>query len=170
VRCRITNEVKRLVIPLLVVLLGGLLTGCAGGSGKQRVTGTTSKGQVSLSRISNGGVHSSLVVATKPARLRDRAPRLLSPTRLAIATIGSTECPTVPKRLTVQSSDAIQIQLEVKTPPNGNCLADAHLTRYVISINPSQINVHHRLTIRLDYPKGVVSNGTRPVVVRAAPL
>jgi hypothetical protein len=133
------------------------------------VTGTTTKTQRSPSS-SNGRAHSSLVVATKHVRLDDSTPRLLSPTRLAIATIGSTGCPTVPERLTVQSPDAIQIHLEVKTPSNGNCFADARLTRYVISINPSQINVHQRLTIRLDYPKGVVSNGTRPVVVQAAPL
>jgi hypothetical protein len=40
----------------------------------------------------------------------------------------------------------------------------------VIAINPKQINVHHRLTIRLYYPKGVIRRYLRPVVLTAPPL
>ena len=165
-----TDDVKRLVIPLVVVVIGVLLTRCAGSGGKQRVTGAASKAQVSAPSISSGRARSSLVVAAKHVLLGDRAPRLLSPIRLAIATIGSTGCPTVPKRLTVQSPDAIQIRLKVETPPNGACLDDATLTRYVIAINPRQIDVHHRLTIRLYYPGGPIRKYKHPVVLAAPPL
>jgi hypothetical protein len=40
----------------------------------------------------------------------------------------------------------------------------------VIAINPKQIDVHHRLTIRLYYPKGVTLRYRRPVVSTAPPL
>ncbi len=70
----------------------------------------------------------------------------------------------------VQSPDVIQVRLRVKTPPNGACLDDATMSRYVIAINPSQINVHHRLTIRLYYPKGVIRENKRPVVLTVPPL
>jgi hypothetical protein len=40
----------------------------------------------------------------------------------------------------------------------------------VIAINPKRIDVHHRLTIRLYYPKGVILRYKRPVVIIAPPL
>lgn len=100
----------------------------------------------------------------------ERLPRFLSPSRLAIATLGRTGCPTVPKRLVVQSPEAIQIRLEVKTPPNGACFDNAFFTRIIVVINPKQIDVHHRLTIRLYYPRGVIRRYRRPVIVTAPPL
>jgi hypothetical protein len=82
---------------------------------------------------------SPLVIAVGPnvPLQHKRLPRFLSPTRLAIATIGSTGCRTVPKRLVVQSPHAIKIRLEVKTPPNGACFDNAFFTRYVVAIDPS---------------------------------
>ena len=160
---------KKLALIVLLMLLGVALAGCAGSGSKTQATTAASKAETRTPSNHN----SPLVVAMKHARLGSRLGRLHSPTRLAIATIGSSGCPTQPKRLIVQRPDTIEIRLKVKNPPNGTngiCFADAHLTRYVLSINPSQINVHHRLTIRLDYPQGVISQRAHPVIVTAAPL
>ena len=161
---------KKLALIVLLVFLGVALAGCAGSGRKTQATTAASKAET---RAPSNPDNSPLIVAVKHARLGSRLARLYSPTRLAIATIGSSGCPTLPKRLIVQRPDTIEIRLKVKNPPkgtNGICFADAHLTRYVLSINPSQINVHHRLTIRLYYPKGVISQRAHPVIVTAAPL
>jgi hypothetical protein len=163
---------KRLALSLLLAALGLALAGCAGSGGKHPVTGAASKPQVRELNSRFGHPQSRLVVSTGPnvPLAHKSLPHFLSRTRLAIATIGSTGCRTVPKRLVVQSPHAIKIRLEVKRPPNGACFANAFFTRYVVAINPSEIDVHHRLTIRLYYPKGVIRRYRRPVVATARPL
>jgi hypothetical protein len=113
----------------------------------------------------------------------DRA-RFLSPTRLAIAGIaGSSNCPSVPVKLIVESPHAIRIQLavgswgrtasgrRVQVPHRPRiCLADLHPIPVVIAINPQQIDVHHQLKVSLYYPSFAVRNNKRPVVVTVPPL
>jgi hypothetical protein len=157
-------------LPLLLLVVVVSLTGCAGSGGKHLMTGA--KPQITAS-TGNSQARSPLVVGVAPNHVPInllRPARLLSPTRLSIFTSGSTGCPTVPKHLAVQSPDAIKIRLEIKTPPNGACLDNFVLNRIVVAINPSQIDVHHRLTIRLYYPKGTIRKYWRPVVVTAPPL
>jgi hypothetical protein len=110
--------------------------------------------------------------------------RFLSPTRLAIAGIaGSSNCPSVPVKLIVESPHAIRIHLAVGSwgrTASGRrvqvdhqpriCLADLHPIPVVIAINPKQIDVHHQLKIGLYYPSFVVRSNKRPVVVTAPPL
>ena len=110
--------------------------------------------------------------------------RFLSPTRLAIAGIaGSSNCPSVPVKLIVESPHAIRIQLtvgswgrtasgrRVQVPHRPRiCLADLHPIPVVIAINPQQIDVHHQLKVRLYYPSFAVRNNKRPVVVTVPPL
>jgi hypothetical protein len=157
---------KRLALTALLLVLGVPLTGCAGSGGTHPTTGESSKPQVPESG-------SPLVVAVgrkhAPINLLHGA-RFHSPTRLAIVTAGSGSCPSVPKRLVVQSPHAIQIYLVVKTPPSGTCLTNLVPTPIVVAIDPKQIDVHHRLAIRLYYPKGTVRKYERPVVLTAPSL
>jgi hypothetical protein len=164
--------VKRFVLPLLLVVFGIPLAGCAGSGSEHPVSGAASKPQVRELSNQRSDARSPLVVSVGPnvPLEHKRLPRFLSPTRLAIATIGSTGCRTVPKRLVVQNPHAIKIRLEVKTPPNGACFDNAFFTRYVVAINPSQIDLHQRLTIRLSYPKGTIRKYRKPVVTTAPPL
>jgi hypothetical protein len=106
---------------------------------------------------------------------------LLSPTRLAIVTAGSGSCPAVPDKLVVENPDTIRLYLTMGTyGPIGNshqmrlvthvsrhtiCTADLTTTPMVIAINPSQINVHHRLAVYLYYYKT-----KNPIVRYAQPL
>lgn len=103
--------------------------------------------------------------------------RFVSSTRLAFLTVGSSNCPSVPVKLVVQSPHAIRVNLVVGSwsrtssglrlrmphPPR-ICLADAHISPVVVTINPKQINVYHQLKVSLYYPKGVIRRYTRPVV------
>jgi hypothetical protein len=110
--------------------------------------------------------------------------RFLSPTRLAIPRIfGSSNCPSVPAGLIVQSPRAIRVNLVVGSwsrtdfgrrvevsQSSGACLDDLHPVPVVISINPKQIEVHHWLKVSLYYPKGAIRRYKRPVVVTVPPL
>jgi hypothetical protein len=78
--------------------------------------------------------------------------RLLSPTRVAIGVAGSSNCPQLPASLSVQDRHTISIHLVTYAPPNGVCLLDLSVgIPVVVAINPTQIDVHHRLTLRLYY-------------------
>jgi hypothetical protein len=109
------------------------------------------------------------------------AATFLSPTRLAIA--GSSNCPSVPKELIVESRHRIRLDLVVgswrRTPSGrrvqvlhrpGICLADLHPVPVVIAIDPAQIDVHHRLKVSLYYPRFAVRRDRRPFVVAVPPL
>jgi hypothetical protein len=164
---------KRLALTVLLCTLGFTFGGCAGSGGKHAKTGTSAvktaaaKSQVEPSRRHDGSARSPLVVALGYQAVAGvnllKGARFLSPTRLAVVTVGSGSCPAVPKRLGVQSPDAIRIHLTRDTPPNGACTDDLRTTPVVIAINPKQINVHHRLTVRLYY------YGSSHPIVRVAP-
>jgi hypothetical protein len=150
---------KRPALIGLLAALGLALTGCAGGGGMHSPTTSAS--------VTRPTAHSPLVVgigqhAVAGIDLRNGA-RILSPTRLAIVTAGSSGCPAVPKTLTVQSADTIRIDLVIDRPSSGICPANYTTTPVVIAIDPEQIDVHHRLTIQIYYPR------TRKPIVRTAP-
>jgi len=163
-------EVVRLALVLLIVMVGLPLAGCAGGRTKHVARGDGRKSRAPALVTHHGSVRPQLVAAvgrgTVPIE-RHRNAQFLSPTRLAIVTMGSTGCPSLPKRLMVQSPDAIRIRL---SRPKGFCLDNLLMKRVVIAIDPKQINVHRRLTIRLYYPKGVIRRFWRPIVVVARAL
>lgn len=56
------------------------------------------------------------------------------------------------------------MRIVARPPADGICLADRTETPMVVSI-PSQINVHHRLTIRFYYPLT-----KKPFIVTVPPL
>jgi hypothetical protein len=178
---------KRLALTVLLALLGLALAGCAGSGGKHSTSANSSH--------TRNSPYSLRVVAgnrdTIPAAdLRKRFPLFLSPTSLAIATSGSSNCPTVPDKLVVLTPDTIRIDLArgswgptgtwlhqrvrghriermrlvARPPANGFCLADLTDTPMVVSI-PSQINVHHRVTIRFYYPLT-----SKPYIATVPPL
>jgi len=111
-------------------------------------------------------------------------PRFLSSTRLAIPGIaGSSNCPSVPVKLIVQSPHAIRVDLvigswnrtalglRVRVPRSPHlCFDDLVPTPVVIAIDPKLIDVHHRLKISLYYPRNVIRRYERPVVGTAPPL
>jgi hypothetical protein len=149
---------KRLPPVALLSALGLMLAGCAGSGGRLVVAGGWR--------------------AVPGVNLLDGA-RLLSPTRLAIVTVGSSSCPAVPDKLVVQSPHTIRIdltegswrpagntqELVPRPPSSGICTTDLTTTPIVVAIDPKQIDVHHRLTVRLYYRAG-----GRPVVRYAPPL
>ena len=113
--------------------------------------------------------------------LRDGA-RFLSPTRLAIVTTASSSCPAVPDRLVVRDRHTIRLNLTEgswrtakdphrhvlvaqRPPPNETCTTGLAATPMVIAVNSKQIDVHHRLTIRLYY-----YYLAKPVTLTAPPL
>jgi hypothetical protein len=110
--------------------------------------------------------------------------RFLAPTRLAIPkVVGSSNCPSVPDKLIVESPHAIHVNLvvgswsrsshgvRVQVPHKPRiCLADAHLVPVVIRIDPAQIDVHHQLKVSLYFPKFAIRRYRRPVVVTVPPL
>lgn len=165
----------------MLLALGLALVGCAG-SGKRSGEGESHP---------QGSAYSLHVVAGNKHTLGrasgKRLPLLLSPTRLAIATSGSSSCPSVPDKLVVLSADTIRIDLAegswrptlhhrirghrtsrmrlvARPPANGICLTDLTDTPMVVSL-PNQIDVHHRLTIRFYYPRS-----TKPFIATAPPL
>jgi hypothetical protein len=100
---------------------------------------------------------------------------LVSPTRLAIVTWGSSSCPSVPDELVVEDSHTIRIHLVTgsrteegpvaQPPPNGICTADLGTTTMLVTIDPTIIDVHHPLTVRFIY-----GHSKKSVVWTAAPL
>lgn len=176
---------KRLGLTVTLLSLGVAMAGCAGGGGKRSSEGKSHP---------QGSAYSLHVVAGNKATLGrangKRLPLFLSPTSLAIATSGSSNCPTVPDKLVVLTPDTIRIDLArgswqptgtwlhhrvrghriprmrlVAHPPaNGACFLDLTDTPMIVSL-PSQINIHHRLTIRFYYPPT-----QKPFVATVPPL
>jgi hypothetical protein len=113
-----------------------------------------------------------------------QAARFLSSTRLAIPGVaGSSNCPSVPKKLIVESPHRIRIDLVVgswgRTASGrrvqvvhrpGICLADLHPVPLVIAVDPARIDVHQQLKVSLYYPRFAVRRYRRPVVVTVPPL
>lgn len=152
---------KTLALSVLLAGLGLSLTACAGGGARSAPTGTRHSAPIARRRL-------VVAVGRKAVAGVDlrKGARLLSPTRLAIVTSGSSGCPETPKLLVVQSPHIIRIELFRKIPLNAtDCPADYTATPFVVAIDPRQIDVHHRLTIRLLYPRA-----TKPVVRIAPPL
>lgn len=159
---------KRLALILLLVCLGVGLAGCAGSRGKG--SPTTSASAKTTGSHPRPSTVSPLVVAEGRKAVSGinifKGARILSPTRLAVVTWGSSGCAATPKSLVVQSPNTIRINLSiVKPPPATVCPADYGPTPFVVSINPKQINVHKRLTIRFYYPRA-----KKPFVRTAPPL
>jgi hypothetical protein len=176
---------KRLALTVTLLSLGLATAGCASGGGKRSTEGTSHP---------QGSAYSLHVVAgtkdTLGRAVGKRLPLFVSPTSLAIATSGSSNCPTVPDKLVVLAPDTIRIDLArgswrptgtwlhhrvrgrriprmrlVAHPPaNGICLADLTDTPMIVSL-PSQIDVHRRLTIRFCYPLT-----KKPFIATAPPL
>ncbi len=75
---------------------------------------------------------------------------LLSPTRVAFMTSGSTSCAWWPTRLTVLGPNAIRIDMRI----NGvvaTCTSGAVGFPIAVKIDPRIVDVHHPLTVRLAY-------------------
>jgi hypothetical protein len=129
-----------------------------------------------------------VVLPISPKGLRGLDPpegaRFLSPTRLAIAGIaGSSNCPSVPRRLVVESRHDIRIDLAVGSwgrTASGRrvqvlhrpriCLADLHPVPLVIAVDPAEIDVHDQLKVSLYYPRFAVRSYKGPAIVTAPPL
>jgi hypothetical protein len=176
---------KRLALPVTLLLLGLAVAGCASGGGKRPTEGESRPQASAYSLHVVAGNRDNLSAAVHPS-----LPVFLSPTRLAIATVGSSNCLAVPEKLVVLTPDTIRIDLARGTwrptgtwlhhrvrgrriprmqivahpPSNGICLTDLTDTPMIISI-PRQINVHHRLTIRFYYPLT-----KKPFIATAPPL
>ena len=145
-RC-ITDEVRRVRRAALLAIVGGLvLTGCGSGHALLVAGG---RGAVSGVDLLDGA-------------------RFLSPTRLAIVTTASSSCPAVPDRLLVEGRRTIRLDLSEgswrpakgsqrktpvaeRPPPDETCTTGLTATPMVIAVDPKQVDVHHRLTIRLYY-------------------
>jgi hypothetical protein len=174
---------KRLALAVLLASLGLALAGCAG-SGRKHTASSTGATE-SMLPPTQSKAHAPLLAAIgrdalTGVNLRHGA-SLLSPTRLAIVTVGSGSCPAVPNRLVVENPDTIRIHLTLGTYRRTGssrlmrlvthatrhtvCTADLTTTPMVIVINPKQINVHHRLTVYLYYYKT-----KKPLVRHAPPL
>lgn len=154
---------------MLLATIGFALAGCAGASGKQTSTTTASENsQTTASQTYESAPSSVLIVKGAHVHLnmlRGHGAAFLSPTRLAFLTSGSSNCRGVPATLAVATPDAIRVRLKEQKPPSGICLTDLVIEPVVIAIAPKQINVHHRLTVRLFYPQT-----KHPVVFTAPPL
>jgi hypothetical protein len=177
-------EMKRLALTALLVLIGFALAGCASSGGKH---------STERSSHPQGSAYSLRVVPGNKdtlGRAIKQLPLFLSPTNLAIATRGSSNCPAVPKKLVVLTPNTIRIDLTegswrptgtwlhhrvngrriprmrlvARPPANGICLTDLTSTPIIVSI-PSQINSHHRLTIRFYDPPS-----KKPFVTTVPPL
>jgi hypothetical protein len=174
--------VKRLalLLPLVVAIVG-----CAGSGGSQ---------PSSSARPTNGPRPTPL--GTRPLLVPENpkgvkvlknlhGPRFLSSRRLALFTAGSSNCPSAPARLVVETPHAIRIDLAIgswhrigsgrrmqvpRLPPGGVCLQNLVISPVVVVINPKQIDVHHRVRLSLYYRKGVVRSHKRPVVLTVPPL
>jgi hypothetical protein len=178
----------RVLAPTVALAGVVLVCGCAG-SHNPKASMANGPRPMPIVRTSVNSGSRSLVVPISPKTTRRlghlHSARFLSPTRLAIPGIlGSSNCPSVPKKLVVQSPHAIRIDLavgswsrtasglRVRVPHRpGICLANlVRLSVVVVAINPKQIDVRHRLRISLYYPKGVILRYKRPVVITAPPL
>jgi hypothetical protein len=141
---------KRLAFIVLVAALGLVVAGCGGSGSKHSLVVPVSRHV--WHRVNLTGVGA----------------RLISPTRLAFLTSGSSSCPSVPYQLIVQSPDSVRINLTMgswrpthgsvvgelvaQPPKNGICTADLLASPVAIAIDPTKINIHRPLKVRLYYP------------------
>ena len=160
---------RKLGPAVLVATIGFALAGCAGASGKQTPTTTASKKSQATASLTHESALSPVRIVKGQHvhlnKLRGHGAAFLSPTRLAFLTSGSSNCRGVPATLAVATPDAIRVRLKEEKPPSGICLTDLVIKPVVIAIAPKQINVHHRLTVRLYYPQT-----KHPVMFTAPPL
>jgi hypothetical protein len=109
----------------------------------------------------------------RPGILRESA-AFVSATSLSIVTLGSSSCPSVPDELVIENRHSIRVHLIVgsrtgdgivaQPPPSGVCTTDYGTTAMELSVDPTEIDVHARLTVSFVYATG------RRRVVRAAAL
>ena len=160
---------RKLGPALVLATIGFALAGCAGASGKPTSTATASeKSQTTASKTHESAARSVRIVKGQHVHLsmlRGHGAAFLSPTRLAFLTSGSSNCRAVPATLAVATPYAIRVRLKEEKPPNGICLTDLVIEPVVIAIAPEQIDVHHRLIVRLYYPRT-----KHPLVFTAPPL
>jgi hypothetical protein len=173
--------------PIAIAVIAAVLavSGCASSRMKKPTTSVVSPVAVEPT----GPVATRpVVLPISPKGLRGLDPpagaRFLSPTRLAIAGIaGSSNCPSVPRRLVVESRHHIRIDLVVGSwgrTASGRrvqvlrrpriCLADLHPVPVVIAVDPAEIDVHDQLKVSLYYPSFAVRSYKRPAIVTAPPL
>lgn len=133
-----------------------LLAGCGGGRGP---SGPAPNAPVA--RASSAGGARPLVLPLPKGTPAVNG--FLSSTRLELAEIaGSSNCPSVPKKLIVEGFHAIRIDLvvgswgrtasgsRVQVPHRPRiCLTDLTDAAVVIAIDPTQVNVHHELKVSL---------------------
>jgi hypothetical protein len=152
---------RRPALSIVLLAVGLVVAGCAG-----------------------SGHHSSRVVLAQwpvnEAQFRGEG-GFLSPTRLAFGTWGSSGCPSVPYRMTLEGPHAIRLDMRsgsyrtvgrlgqkvlvAKAPAGGCRLLDHVSNEVVIAIDPKQIDVHHRLKVSLYFPLD-----KHPDVFTVAPL
>jgi hypothetical protein len=162
---------RRLGLVVLLAMIGFAIAGCAGSSGKQTSTPTASEKPQTRASPTHGSAPRSVrivkVSRTQLHRLRlaGHGAAFLSPTRLAFLTSRSSNCRGVPATIAVATPDSLRVRLKETKPANDICLANLLIEPVVIAISPKQINVHHRLAVRLYYPRT-----KRPVVFTALPL
>ncbi|MDX6482083.1 MAG: hypothetical protein QOG85_2593 [Gaiellaceae bacterium] len=110
-------------------------------------------------------VNSPRVAVMNETSLPTRGPiaiaQLLSPTRLRIVTTGSSSCPSVPDELIVLSPHRVRLHLTAGSwdngeptavpPLNGICTADLGTSGMVVTIDPTLVDVHSRLTVAFIY-------------------
>lgn len=155
---------------VLFAMIGFVMTGCAGTSGRQTTTAALEKSQTTTSPTYGSAPRPVQVVKLPRAqmhrlRLAGHGAAFVSPTRLAFLTSGSSNCRGVPVTIAVATPDLIRVRLKEEEPADGICLTDLRIEPVVIAISPKQISVHHQLTVRLYYPRT-----KRPLVLTAPPL
>jgi hypothetical protein len=173
-------------IGIAVVAAVLVFSGCASSGTKKPTTSVMSP--VAVRPTGPAAATRPVVLPISPKGMRGLDPpeaaRFLSSTRLAIAGVaGSSNCPSVPKKLAVENRHRIRIDLVVgswgRTAAGrrvqilqrpGICLTDLHPVPVVIAIDPARIDVHHRLRVSLYYPRFAVRRSRRPVVVTVPPL
>lgn len=159
---------KAMGLSVMLVGLGLCLAGCAGGGGGKHLP-TTSVSVTTTRSYRQRSTGSPLVVGIGQKAVAGinllKGARILSPTRLALVTAGSTGCPATPKRLIVESPDVIRIDVGFVVPKNTPCIMDYGTTPFIISINPNQIDVYKQLMIRLYY-----YDSKKPLVRVAPPI
>ena len=146
--------------PILLALVGLALAGCGGAKPAR----TTASPQYPIAP------RPVRLVALPRTQMRDvrftgHGAGFVSPTRLGVMTTGSSNCRTVPSTIAVTSPHSIRLGFKDEAPANGICLTNLIIEPVVIAISPTQIDVHHTLTIHADYPRT-----RRPTVFTAAPL
>jgi hypothetical protein len=177
---------RRPTTGIAVVAAVLVASGCASSGTKKPTTSVVSP--VPVRPTDPTTVARPVVLPISPKGMRGLDPpeaaRFLSSTRLAIAGVaGSSNCPSVPKKLIVESRHRIRIVLVVGSWGRsaagrrvqvlhrpGICLADLHPVPVVIGIDPARIDVHHRLEISLYYPKFALRRYRRPVIYTVPPL